>query len=146
MKLQVTLLLSLSLIVGCDSQSRQKMQTQNQEPVNNKNTNSTEVAQIADKVTVKVDSVKETPIVDVKQEMLIGAWTDGSSENASFGIDKDSIFYVDAFETYHYKMSADSIFIDFIDWTSEIKVTKLTEDSMVWESDMGKSILWRFKD
>ena len=143
MKPQVILL--LFLIFGCNNENRPNKQIKYQELVN-KPKKSVEVAQVACKTTTKADSVKETPIVHIKREMLLGAWTDGSSSNASFGIYQDSIFYVDALDTYHYKILVDSLFIDFSDWMSNVKVTKLTKDSMMWESDMGQSTFWRFNN
>lgn len=143
MKLQTVLI--LLLILGCDNQKPQK----EQEPIHESTEKaliSPEKAQDTIGIIITSDSIIETPIVDVKREMIMGVWTDGGSENASLSIDSDSIFYVDAFEIYHYKISADSIIIDFEDWTSKIKVTKLTEDSMIWKSDMGNHVFWKFED
>lgn len=140
MKPQV--ILFLLLIFGCNNEERPNTHTKDQDFVNALE-KPVEV-QSADKVVTKANSVTEEPIIPIKRETLLGAWTDGNSDNASFGIYHDSIFYVDALETYHYKISADSLFIDYSDWMSKIKVTKLTEDSMMWESDMGQSTFWRF--
>ena len=76
---------------------------------------------------------------------LLGIWTDGSSENATFDIRKDSIYYVDQFATYNYSLSGDSIKIFYPDWTFTGAIS-FTKDTMIIASNDGTTKYWKFKD
>ncbi|MBA4410719.1 MAG: hypothetical protein C0397_15005 [Odoribacter sp.] len=47
---------------------------------------------------------------------LLGVWSQSKSENASFRIDTDSIYYPEYFKSYKYSISKDSIFIEYGEW------------------------------
>ena len=49
---------------------------------------------------------------------IIGIWTNGSTENATFEIKEDSIFYVDEGKSYSYNLVNDTIKINFTDGLS----------------------------
>jgi len=75
----------------------------------------------------------------------LGIWTDGSSENATFDIKKDSIYYVDQFTTYKYSLREDSIKIFYPDWTFAGAVS-FSKDTMIIASENGTTKYWKFKD
>ncbi|AHM59291.1 hypothetical protein D770_05120 [Flammeovirgaceae bacterium 311] len=137
-------LLLVFVLIGCSYQKQQKEIVEHHQEVNK--VDYSDFTEAPDSAEFTSKTVAVTPAVEVKKELIMGAWTDGSTENATLGIDQDSIFYVDAFEIYHYNIIEDSIIIDLKDRISKIKVTKLSEDSMIWESDMGKSTFWKFHD
>lgn len=76
---------------------------------------------------------------------LKGIWTDGTSENASFDIREDSIFYVEHLETYKYKLIADSIHIYYPDFVYSGKIG-FEGDTLILSSEEGNSKFWRFKN
>jgi len=80
----------------------------------------------------------ETP-----DKKLVGIWTDGSSENASFEIKNDSIQYLDPFEEYKYERYGDSIIIYYSDFTYKGKIS-FVKDTLVMKSD-EESKFWRFE-
>lgn len=51
---------------------------------------------------------KQDPNKPVARLDITGIWTSGQSENATFRIDKDSIFYVDALQSFKYLIVGDS--------------------------------------
>jgi hypothetical protein len=87
-----------------------------------------------------VDNSKKT-----NQSNLLGIWTDGSSENATFDIKKDSIYYVDQFASYKYSLRADSIKINYPDYTFAGAVS-FSKDTMIIASEDGTTKYWKFKD
>jgi len=97
-------------------------------------------------------SCKTSNQVDQKQDPKIarpditGIWTSGETENATFQIDKDSIFYVDALQRFEYLIVGDSLIIRFGDNGYKCKIEKVTKDSLVWIKDGNKTVFWRFKN
>ncbi|MBC7722865.1 MAG: hypothetical protein H7068_12630 [Pedobacter sp.] len=79
------------------------------------------------------------------KEKVLGIWADGSSENASFEIRLDSIYYVDHFASYKYKIIDSTITIHYPDFVSVAKLTFI-KDTMVMESDGEKTKFWKFKN
>jgi hypothetical protein len=78
--------------------------------------------------------------------LLIGSWTDHSTENASIAFYKDSMIYVDALTFIHYDLKSDTL-IRYFDGISDISIiTKLTIDSLVIKSKTGIEKYGRFKD
>jgi hypothetical protein len=75
---------------------------------------------------------------------ILETWVDGSSENASFVIKKDSIIYADQFTSYKYELNGDSIKIKYPEMTYAGKVSFL-KDSLVLESEGEMVKYWRFK-
>ena len=95
-----------------------------------------------------VKETKDKSIFSDLQQLrnkLIGMWTDGSTENATFDIRKDSIFYVEHFETYKYKLTTDSIYIHYPDFIYSGKIA-FKGDTLILSSEDGESKFWRFKD
>lgn len=82
---------------------------------------------------------------NISSDDLIGAWTDGGTENATFNIQKNSIFYVDQLTAYKYSLNGDSIKIFYPDWVFSGAV-RLTKDTLVIVSEDGTTKYWRFKN
>jgi hypothetical protein len=78
--------------------------------------------------------------------LLLGAWTDGSSENASFAISKDSIFYVEALTSYQYTLKGDSLIIAFPGMKFRGTVTVKGDTLTINEPGSGTSKYTRFND
>ena len=79
-------------------------------------------------------------------DKILGIWTDGTTENATFDIRKDSIFYVDQFESYRYLLKKDSINVYYSDYTYSAKVY-FKKDTLIMDSkDYGVSKFSKFKN
>jgi hypothetical protein len=77
---------------------------------------------------------------------MIGIWTDGQTENATFEIGKDSIYYIDSFQKYKYSISGDSITIKFDGFDNVSKIEKVDKDSLILNSEKQITKYWRFKN
>jgi hypothetical protein len=77
---------------------------------------------------------------------ITGIWTSGETRNATFQIDKDSIFYVDALQRFKYHIIGDSLIIKFSDTDYKCKIAKATKDSLVWIKDGNMTVFWKFKN
>jgi len=75
----------------------------------------------------------------------LGIWTDGSNENATFEIRKDSIYYIEQFATYQYSILDNNIKIQSPGGTFTGTVSYI-EDTMVIASEDGTTKYWKFKD
>ena len=89
---------------------------------------------------------KQDPNKSVAIPDITGIWTSGESENATFQIDKDSIFYVDALQRYKYLIVGDSLIIKFEANDYKCIIAKATKDSLVWMSNGNRTVFWRFKN
>ncbi|NNV55172.1 hypothetical protein [Limnovirga soli] len=89
-------------------------------------------------VPVKIDPIKQA------NNKLLGIWSDGSSENATFIIKSDSVYYVDQFKSYKYVLNDDSIKIIYPDWIYAAKVI-FKNDTLILESEDGTSEFLKFK-
>ncbi len=98
-----------------------------------------------------VDTTKASPKIDEQssiffKDKIIGIWTGGESPNATFEINKDSIYYVDHFKSYKYTLKNDSIKIFYDDYDYSAKIYFL-KDTLVMNSpeyDIAK--FWKFND
>jgi hypothetical protein len=80
----------------------------------------------------------------VKKPTIIGIWTDGQTENATFQITDDSIYYVDSNQSFAYRILGDSITIKFDGFDDSFKIERATKDSLILSKNYEKSIFWRF--
>ena len=71
----------------------------------------------------------------VDKPKVIGVWTDGTTENATFEIDEDSIFYVDNMQRFKYIIKGDSLTIKFDGYDFASKIQKATDDSLILVQD-----------
>ncbi|GAB3913882.1 hypothetical protein [Mucilaginibacter boryungensis] len=96
----------------------------------------------------KVDGGKDSSNdirVSTLHNKMIGIWTAGESENATFDMRKDSVYYVDQFSTYKYTLKKDSITFFYSDGPQKFKIY-FVRDTMVMENkDFGTSKFWKFK-
>ncbi len=76
---------------------------------------------------------------------IIGIWTYSNSENATFRIDNDSIFYVDALESFKYTLNNDTLTIQYPDYTISCKVS-FKDDTLLMNSDNETSKFWKFEN
>ena len=107
-------------------------------------------------VKVKVNQVKlevldspaaapTPPPPPINPNQLKGIWTDGSTENASFEIQKDSIYYLDNNRSYRYFLLYDTLKILYEDYTF-VSTIKVSDDSLYIINGNGETRFWRFKD
>ncbi|QIL76320.1 hypothetical protein [Hymenobacter sp. HDW8] len=54
-------------------------------------------------------------LIDNFNSKILGSWTDSANNNAVFEIRKDSIYYIDQFAAYKYRLRGDSIVIFYPD-------------------------------
>ncbi|MDI1355281.1 MAG: hypothetical protein PSX36_10195 [bacterium] len=78
-----------------------------------------------------------------RQNRLLGAWTDGNSDNATFWIDNDSIHYVEHFNGYKYRLHSDSIEINYTDMMYFAAIS-YNGDTLIWTSDHDSVKFWPF--
>jgi len=79
------------------------------------------------------------------QNSFVGIWTDGNTQNATFEIKPKSIYYVEHFEDYSYKLENDIIEIKYPDYTYIAKIA-LRNDTLIMKSEeYGEAKFWRFK-
>ncbi|MBC6610131.1 hypothetical protein H8B15_04320 [Hymenobacter sp. BT507] len=76
---------------------------------------------------------------------ILGIWKDGNSENATFDIRKDSIYYIDQFATYKYFIIGDSIKIYYPD-RAFTGLVSLSKDTLTITSEDGATKFWKFKN
>lgn len=79
------------------------------------------------------------------KDKIKGIWSDGSSENASFVIKTDSIYYVDQFTSYKYELIENTIKIKYPDWIFVAKVSFLKDTLIMDSEENGISKFWKFK-
>ena len=100
---------------------------------------------------VKSSFIKETPDDTLKHAafekgILLGAWTDGSSENATFIIEKDSIFYADEMISYPYSLRGDSLTITYPDMSFQGIAYFISDTLVLSDSEFGTTKYTRFKN
>lgn len=95
---------------------------------------------------VESEAKIETINSEIAESMIIGIWTDGSSENATFEITPASIYYVDHLQEYPYLLKHDTIEIIYPDYTYRAGIL-LKNDSLIMNSkEFGQAKFWRFKE
>ncbi|CAN5351728.1 hypothetical protein BH09BAC3_BH09BAC3_08930 [soil metagenome] len=77
---------------------------------------------------------------------ILGIWTDGSTENASFRIQKDSVFDVEHFTTTKYIQKEDSVLFYYQEGIYPTKVYKTHNDTLIYEVRGSKTKYWKFKN
>jgi len=87
-------------------------------------------------------SLKNKRSDDVADKML-GIWASVGDENASFAIDKDSIFYPDHNGKYKYIFRNDSLHIKFDDYDGHYLVRMRGADTLVLVAD-EQNVFYRF--
>lgn len=103
-------------------------------------TDSTEVVLVPDKGTMAVNNISAT-----SKEKILGAWTGGEYDNATFDIRQDSMYNVEHLESYKYTLNKDSIKIYYPDFVYSAKIYFI-KDTLVMSSEDGEAKYWKFKD
>lgn len=73
----------------------------------------------------------------VHNPLIVGVWAENEDENAIFSIEKDAVFYYETDERVDYKLSNDSLIIFYDGYTAINIVEKLSEDSLVFITEVG---------
>jgi hypothetical protein len=77
---------------------------------------------------------------------LLGAWTDGSSENVTFNIGKDSIFYLDEMTSFPYTLKNDSLTIVYPDMSFQGTAQFAGDTLILSDPEFGTTKYTRFKN
>lgn len=96
-----------------------------------------------DSLTYPAETQKTVAITSDLKDKILGIWGNEYSENAVFEIRKDSIYYVDQFKTYKYKLKDSTITIFYHDYKDSSKLS-FVKDTLVMESNGEKSKFWKF--
>lgn len=92
---------------------------------------------------VGVSSLLSDTVVHVQKSDLYGFWTDGSSENATFEINQDSIYYIEQFAAYKYTLEDGIIKIHYPDYTFNGRLTFENDELRIVAED-GGAVFRRF--
>jgi hypothetical protein len=99
------------------------------------------------KATTNVESEVNThSSISLDKNKILGIWTNGTDDNSTFKINKDSIYYTDEFKSYKYLLMKDSIKIFYDDLTYSAKIHFVKDTLMMDSKDDGISKYWKFKD
>ena len=131
MKTRLFFFISL-ILLGCKKQ----------ESINNVKTKTKKSTSKSDKIN-QTEFSKNSGITKSK---IMGIWTDGSTENATFEINSKSFYYVDDFKDYSYELNKDTIQINYADHVYRAKIL-LRNDTLIMNSKEYKQAkYWRFKE
>ena len=75
----------------------------------------------------------------------MGIWTDGGSENATFQIHEDSIYYVDHLDSYKYEIKKDSIHIFYPDYKYSALIS-FNGDTMIFKDVESENKYYPFRN
>lgn len=132
MKIQITLLIFL-ILLSC----KQKNETE----IRSLEIEKTE--KISE--TIKPDKLQRSNCETTKNR-IIGIWTNGSTENATFEIKSKTIYYVDDFKDYDYKLKNDTIEIAYPDYVYRAKI-EFRNDTLIMNSkEYSPAKYWKFKE
>jgi hypothetical protein len=81
----------------------------------------------------------------ITKNSIEGIWTDGSSENASFEIDADSIYYLEHNEKFRYELKGDSIHILYPEDPYSARLY-FVGDTLFMNAASDNSKFWKFKN
>jgi hypothetical protein len=90
-----------------------------------------------------ISTLLSDTVVHVQKNDLYGFWTDGSTENVTFEIKHDSIYYVDQSEAYKYVLEDGFIKIYYPDFIFKGRV-KIDNDELNIVSEDGSATFTRF--
>ena len=91
------------------------------------------------------NSVTSSP-KSIDRSRLIGAWTDGIGDNATFDIGKDSIFYLDEMTSFPYTLKGDSLTIVYPDMSFQGTAQFSGDTLILSDPEFGTTKYTRFKD
>ena len=82
----------------------------------------------------------------IDRSKLFGAWTDGSTENATFDISKDTIFYLDAMTAFPYTLIGDTMIIEYPDFIVRASIHFSGDTLVLSDPEFGRTKYTRFQD
>ena len=130
--MKTLLLIFIIVLVGCSSrvsEEKENSYTDTLKPAYHREN--------TPKAKEKIDSIS--------YKSIRGIWTDGTTENATFEINKDSIFYIDQFTSFKYNIANDIIKIDYPDFEF-VGHFGFSKDTLVITSEGDTTKYWRFKN
>lgn len=89
--------------------------------------------------------VKPESQADGLRGKILGVWTDGNTENATFEIGEDSILYVERLTSYKHSLTGDSLKIMYPDYVYAGRIS-FKDDTLVMDSNEGTSKFRKFKN
>lgn len=96
--------------------------------------------------SIEKKQVELTKVIKITPHEIMGIWTNGSTENATFKIEAKTIYYVDDFKDYDYKIVGDTIEIHYPDYIYRAEVL-LKNDTLIMNSkEYNQAKYWKFKD
>ena len=111
--------------------------TANVAVVETPNTSTSDTIQKLTSVPNSADSLKSR---------LKGAWTDGTTDGATFDIKDKTIFYVDEGGEYKYSLSGDMISIRYPDYNYNAKLSFQSDTLIMNSEEYGETKFWKFKN
>jgi hypothetical protein len=127
-------ILILLFLVGCNQQ-KPIVEKETESEITNRNLKTVELNQ--------KELLKKS---NITKDLILGIWTDGSSENATFEIKQKTIYYVDEFKDYKYFLKNNKIEINYPDniYSAEIL---LRNDTLIMNSkEYGQAKYWKYKE
>ena len=116
-----------------------------------KQTNSTkgfnkEIKEITEKKEQNITKHKSVETKSIySKEQFIGVWAESEDGNALFEITKDSLRYVEYYDTpYYFDVKGDTLMI-FLDegFISKSRVIKIDKDSLIYKNEYSLSRLYK---
>jgi hypothetical protein len=108
------------------------------------------VAVVETRSTTTSDTVQKVASVpnstDSVKSRLKGAWTDGTTDGATFDIKDKTIFYVDEGGEYKYSVNGDMISIRYPDYIYKAKLSFQSDTLIMNSEEYGETKFWRFKN
>jgi hypothetical protein len=92
-----------------------------------------------------INGLLSDTVIHAQKSDLLGLWTDGSSENATFEIRQDSVYYVEQFEAYKYALEDGIIKIHYPDHMFKGRLTFENDEIKIVAED-GSVVFRRFSE
>ncbi|WP_052670544.1 hypothetical protein [Draconibacterium sediminis] len=93
-----------------------------------------------------IQQVVDTIGSDVNNNLIIAAWTDNETENATLAFDIDSVIYVDLLKYYKYELFNDTLIRYFEEMIDTSIIVKLNNDSLIIKNKYGTEEYKKFNE
>ena len=114
-----------------------------EKPVNKRELESGIINGTSETIEIKQKELSKNP--KITKNMILGIWTNGSTENATFEIKPKTIYYVDDFKDYKYSLKNDTIEINYPDYVYRAGIS-LRNDTLIMNSkEYSQAKYWKFK-
>ena len=94
----------------------------------------------------EINLAKGNPTQTMETNRFLGAWTDGTTENATFDIGKDSIFYLNEMTSFPYTLKGDSLTIGYPDMSFQGTAKFFGDTLVLIDPEFGTTKYTRFKN